>query len=158
MYKVDSSIILAWYVPLPWQYLHLFFSCCLTLLASINIKAEMTPTAPPEKDATIGSTWLKSEIKEIRSATECKSKAEVHQHTICSHQIWNQQLGEIQVNAYLNCSGRCTLRMKSSYEVPPKPTFNSSCHYKHILTSNSGGHLKNKLGGLIAATVSKICL
>lgn len=45
-------------IPVPWQYLHLFFSCCSTLLASINIRAEMTPTAPPEKDATMGSTWL----------------------------------------------------------------------------------------------------
>lgn len=45
-------------IPVPLQYLHLFFSCCSTLLASINIKAEITPTAPPEKDATMGSTWL----------------------------------------------------------------------------------------------------
>lgn len=44
------------YIPVPWQYLHLLFSCCSTLLASSNIKAAMTPTAPPEKDATIGST------------------------------------------------------------------------------------------------------
>uniref|UniRef100_A0A7C9D3Q1 Uncharacterized protein n=1 Tax=Opuntia streptacantha TaxID=393608 RepID=A0A7C9D3Q1_OPUST len=42
--------------PDPWQYLHLFFSCCSTLLTSISIKAEITPTAPPEKDATMGST------------------------------------------------------------------------------------------------------
>lgn len=24
----------------------------------MSIRAEITPTAPPEKDATIGSTWL----------------------------------------------------------------------------------------------------
>lgn len=46
--------------PVPLQYLHLLFSCCSTLLASIIIRAEITPTAPPEKDATMGSTWLHS--------------------------------------------------------------------------------------------------
>jgi len=44
------------HLPVPLQYLHLFFSCRSTLLASINIRVDMTPTAPPEKDATIGST------------------------------------------------------------------------------------------------------
>lgn len=52
-------------IPLPWQYLHSFFSCWTTLLASISMSAEMTPTAPPEKDATMGSTWLKIIEKEV---------------------------------------------------------------------------------------------
>jgi hypothetical protein len=35
------------------------------LLTSINIKDEMTPTAPPTNDATMGSTILNSEIKKL---------------------------------------------------------------------------------------------
>jgi hypothetical protein len=45
-------------VPVPKQYLHRLSSCCLTLFISTTIRAEITPTAPPEKDATMGSTWL----------------------------------------------------------------------------------------------------
>lgn len=44
--------------PVPRQYLHLLCSCCFTLFISTTIKAEITPTAPPENEATIGSTWL----------------------------------------------------------------------------------------------------
>lgn len=55
-------------LPVPRQYLHLFFSCCLTLLTSISIKVEMTPTAPPEKDATIGSTWLHYRTKKKKKS------------------------------------------------------------------------------------------
>lgn len=50
-------------VPVPRQYLHLLCSCCFTLFTSTTISAEITPTAPPEKDATIGSTWLHSHRK-----------------------------------------------------------------------------------------------
>ena len=42
--------------PVPRQYLHLFCSCCFTLFISTTINAEITPTAPPENDATMGST------------------------------------------------------------------------------------------------------
>ena len=43
-------------LPVPKQYLHRLCSCCLTLFISTTIRAEITPTAPPEKDATMGST------------------------------------------------------------------------------------------------------
>ena len=48
--------------PVPWQYLHRWCSCCFTLLSSTIMRAVMTPTAPPEKDATIGSTSLHPHI------------------------------------------------------------------------------------------------
>lgn len=36
---------------------HLFFCCFSTLLISTTSSVDSTPTAPPQKDATIGSTW-----------------------------------------------------------------------------------------------------
>lgn len=53
--KTNAGIHL---LPVPRQYLHLLCSCCLTLFISTTIKADITPTAPPEKDATMGSTSL----------------------------------------------------------------------------------------------------
>lgn len=44
------------FVPVPRQYLHLLCSCCFTLFISTTINDEITPTAPPENDATMGST------------------------------------------------------------------------------------------------------
>jgi hypothetical protein len=42
--------------PVFEQYLHRLFSCYFTLFISTAISAKITPTDPPEKDDTMGST------------------------------------------------------------------------------------------------------
>lgn len=54
VYAYDTSF--EKFIPVPRQYLHLLCSCCFTLFISTIINAEITPTAPPENDATMGST------------------------------------------------------------------------------------------------------
>lgn len=40
---------------------------------------------------------------------------------------------KLRVSKNLNCKGKCMLRMKSSYEVPPTPNFSSSCYGENRL-------------------------
>lgn len=73
VYTGTTSVIIH-DLPVPRQYLHLLCSCCLTLLISTTINADITPTAPPEKEATIGSTSLSSSYEKKLAKRKHKQK------------------------------------------------------------------------------------
>lgn len=119
---------------MPLQYLHLFFSCCSTLLTSININADITPTAPPEKEATMGSTWLNHSRKTVNRypfSYQISTFFTEFLYQVVMQNLIND-LKAFDFRIYLSWSGKCILRIKSSYEVPPNPNFSSSCYAKKI--------------------------